>query len=692
MRSFLLFFIALSSTALLHAQTYSSTSGGPVPDGGPMVQFPLTVSGLAPSTIDTLFGLETVCFNITHTWDADLNISLQAPDGTIVNLSVANGADGDNYTNTCLNASAPNSIVSGSAPFTGTFKPQGFIGVINNGQNGNGTWKLLIEDTYAADAGNLINWSITFGNNPAKPFDFKSSNLPIVIVNTAGFTIPDEPKISAHMGIIYNGAGVRNYVTDPFNNYNNTIGIEIRGSTSQWLFPQKSYGFETRDVLGVQKDTIVLGMPSEHDWILYAPYDDKTCMRNVLTYDIANKTGHYASRTQFCELLINGQYQGVYVLMEKIKRDADRVNISKLLPADISGDQLTGGYIIKVDRDEGAGSTWTSPYPAVDGSPVKFVHVYPQNGTIVSQQRTYIQNYIDTVEDALASPNFADPLTGYRKYIGENTFIDYFILNEVSKNVDGYRLSTYFYKDKQSSGGKLKAGPVWDYNLAWWNANYCNGDISSGWAYDIGSVCPGDFQPNFWWGRLLEDPAYTAQLRCRWDELRLSALSIPVLNNYVDSIASYLGEAQVRQFTAWPILGIYTWPNPNPIPADYSGEITALKTWISDRIMWLDANMPGTCNIGINENVLNENSVKVFPNPFTNSFTLNFYLLQPQKLNIRITDLLGRVVKDIGQKEFSSGTAAFDVSIGKEQLNNGMYLLTISSDNGMIVKKITKAE
>ena len=691
MKKITLLTILVFTLLVSKAQTYTRTAGGSIPDAGPVVSFPMTVAGLSPATIDTIFGLETICMTITHTWDADLSIKLQSPDGTIVDLSIANGADGDGYSSTCFNAFAPGSIVTASAPFTGTFRPQGFIGAFNNGQIGNGIWTLLVQDSYGADTGSVINWSITFGNTPAAPFSFNSSNLPIVVINTGGPSIPDEPKLQVQMGIIYNGPGVRNYLTDPFNNYNNKVGIETRGSSSAG-FPQKNYGFETRDTNGIKKDTMILGMPLEHDWILYAPYDDKTCMRNVLSYDIANKTGHYASRTKFCELVINGQYQGIYVVMEKIKRNSNRVNISNLLPIDTTGDQLTGGYIIKIDRDDGPGSYWTSAYTSAAGTSINYVLVDPQNGTIVPQQRTYIKSYVDKVEAVLASPTFDDPVTGYRKYIDAPSFIDYFILNEVSKNVDGYRLSTFFYKDKQSKGGKLKAGPAWDYNLAWWNADYCDGSVSTGWAWDFSSVCPGDgWQPNFWWGRLLQDPSFTAELKCRWNELRLTTISIPVLDNYIDTIAANLNEAQVRHFVAWPILGTYTWPNPSPIPVDYPGEIAALKTWVYDRITWMDANLPGTCNVGINENAMVESNVNVFPNPFNASFNMNFYLLHSEKLKVYITDLLGKTVKNVAEKEFPEGDNTLEVNTGND-IDKGMYLLNIQSEKGTIVKKITKAE
>ena len=422
---------------------------------------------------------------------------------------------------------------------------------------------------------------------------FTSSNLPIIVINTNNVDIPDSPKIPAHMGIIYNGEGFRNYMTDPFNNYNNNIGIEIRGSSSQ-MFPQKSYGLETRDVNQVQQDTIVLGMPADNDWILYAPYDDKSCMRNTLTYDIANKTGHYAVRTKFCELIINGRYQGIYIWMEKIKRGADRVNISKLEVADSTGDNLTGGYIIKIDKSTGSGGWdgWDSQYLTDAGNTIHFLYDYPKSTDIIAQQQAYIASYLDSFETALKVPNWTDPVNGYRKYMDVNSFVDYFIANELSKNVDGLRLSTYLYKNKYSHGGKIVAGPVWDYNIAYGNVDYGDCTTSYGWAYQTVENATGAVP--FWWDRLMQDPVYKSTLKCRWAELRQTVLSTTAINHYIDSIVTIISEAQQRHFVQWPVLGVYTWPNPDPIPTSFAGEITALKTWIQSRIAWLDAAMPGS--------------------------------------------------------------------------------------------------
>lgn len=688
MRKSIFLFAVLFIFTSAKSQTYTSSVLTAIPDAGPLVQIPLTVSGLSPSSLDTVFGLETVCFTITHTYDSDLQIKLQAPDGTIVDLSLANGGGGDDFTNTCLNQNAATSIVNGSAPFTGTFRPQGFIGTINNGQNGNGVWNLLVQDVAGADTGSVHNWSITFGNNPAHGFTYTSSNLPIVVINTNNQNIPNEPKIAAHMGIIDNGFGNRNHLTDPYNIYNNKIGIETRGSSSQ-SFPQKSYAFETRDINGTVKDTIIMGMPEEHDWILYAPYDDKTCIRDVLTYDIANKTGHYASRTRFCELVLDGQYQGIYVVMEKVKRDSNRVSVSKMTPTGITGDALTGGYIFKIDRDDGAGSYWTSNFQSNTGADINFVYVYPKLVDIVPQQKTYIQNYVDSFEVALNGPNFMDPVNGYRKFISVNTFIDYFILNEASKNVDGYRLSTFLYKEKLSKGGKLKAGPAWDYNLAWWNADYCDADLDTGWIYMQNNICSGGWQSPFWWEKFLYDPSYTAQLKCRWTELRQSVLSIPRINNYIDSLALVLDEAQQRHFTVWPIIGTYTWPNPSPLPTSYTGEMTAMKNWIYNRLTWMDAHLPGICNTGIDENLAAEN-VTVFPNPFTNSLQLQFYLPYSQKLKIELTDVMGKNISPIIQKQFLEGENNFEIILNENDLKEGIYFLKLISDKNSVVKKLTK--
>ncbi|MEE9189992.1 MAG: CotH kinase family protein [Candidatus Neomarinimicrobiota bacterium] len=171
--------------------------------------------------------------------------------------------------------------------------------------------------------------------------DFTSSNLPIIIIDTFGAEIPNEPKIPAHMGIIDRGDGEVNNITDDWS-IEVDIGIEIRGVTSS-TYPKLQYGIETRDGEGNNLNISLFGFPEENDWILHAPYSDKSLMRNAFVYKTVRSTGRYASQSKYFELILNGSYEGVYVLFEKIKRDRNRVNL--LSPSDSSA---SGGYLLEM--------------------------------------------------------------------------------------------------------------------------------------------------------------------------------------------------------------------------------------------------------------------------------------------------------------------------------------------------------
>ena len=658
-------------TSFSWGQTFSGP-GGLIPDNGQAIQFPIDVTGLSPATVDTIFGLESVCIHISHPWVSDLRIKLVSPAGHSILLSEALGGDGDNYTQTCFRDDASQSIFHGFPPFTGEFRPMENIGYQNNGQNGNGIWKLYIMDTYpGADQGTLLNWSLTFGDQPGHPFPFTSTHLPILIIETNGQEIPDDPKIMSDFRIIDNGSGFLNHPDDP-PAYEGFIGIELRGSSSQ-SFPKKSYGFETWDAAGNDIDTTLLGLPAESDWILNASYTDKTLMRNTMAYHLWQQMGYYGTRFRYVELMLNGRYKGVYIFSEKIKRDKNRVDIAKLNPGDNSGDKLTGGYIVKIDKQTGSGGDgWVSNFPPPvhpNGQVIYFQYEYPKSEDISEPQKAYIQDYIHTFESTLEGPNFAHPEEGWRKYAVEQTFFDYFIVNEYSKNVDGYRLSTFLHKERDSRGGKIRMGPVWDYDLAWHNADYCEGGNSAGWAYQF--PCPDDWwQIPFWWQRLLEDPVYVDHLNCRWQYLRENQLSEPSIHTFIDSIAGLLEEPQQRNFEAWPILGIYVWPNPWPYPATYAEEITSLKSWISARLSWLDANMPGSCSTTI----LPENA----------KMNIQAGIIEQGTLCRIQTDAPGIfqhfTLRDAGGREMMSGSLSPDKTthhLNVSTIRSGFYLLTL---------------
>lgn len=503
-----------------------------------------------------------------------------------------------------------------------------------------------------------------------------STNLPIVGVYTFFQQIPDTLKITAFMGIIDKGYNVYNYPTDTNNfTYYDYIGIEQRGSISQaWWFAQKSYGLETRDSSGNNLDAVILGMPKENDWILYSPYDDRTLMHNVLTFDLVRQMGYYVSRTKYCELLLNTflswDYRGVYVMMEKIKRDKNRVNIAKLDIDDNAGDSLTGGYIFAVDKNIWVNdSGWTSQ----KDTGVFFTYKYPKSNEITPQQKNYIQLYVDSFETVMQGPNFADPATGYRKYIEPVSFMDFFIMQELSKNIDAYKRSAYLHKEKDSKGGKLRAGPHWDYNSAWEvKVGGCESFSSdTGWTYPLTCWVNQNYRVPFWWGKLLQDSVYANDLQCRWQFLRSGILSTANIFNKIDSIANYIAEAQVREYTRYGFT------------ENYQNQVDSLKTWITKRLVWMDSNMPGNCwNSSVNNGNELENSFYVYPNPFSDEFQISSSGLKAYDLEI---------VNSLGKVLFKK------TSITKQEtiylpVPSGIYFLKIHSENYTFTKKIARIE
>jgi hypothetical protein len=515
-----------------------------------------------------------------------------------------------------------------------------------------------------------------------------STRLPIVIINSDGF-IPDEPKIRATMGIIDN-PGLYNYVTDPFNDYEGFIGIEIRGSSSQWLFPKKNYGVELRTLADADTSASILGLPAEEDWILHGPYSDKTLMRNMLTFELWSHTGRYGSRTRYLELIVNDDYKGVYVLMEKVKRDSVRIDINKLKPDENSGDNLTGGYIVKLDKFEGSNSRggWASPYvPPLRQSnqEIFFQYEYPKGDLITAEQKQYIENYITTFEYVLNGESFANPATGYAAYINDDSFIDFALINELTRNVDGYRLSTFLHKDKDSKGGKLNLGPIWDFNLALGNANYCDGSASDGWAWDFNMVCPGDFWLiPFWWDKLLSNARFVEKLNNRWDELRSGAWSDANIMNYIDSTAAMLEVPQQRNFQRWDILGEYIWPN-NFVGATYQSEVDYIKSWLTQRLYWLDIHIADRYEV---INALDEGNemadYMVYPNSFDSHLSIHH---QTGLRSVHIYNTTGMEIikiENINNK---------DLFIDTSGLTNGIYYLqAYTLSNGLIKRKLIKVK
>lgn len=508
------------------------------------------------------------------------------------------------------------------------------------------------------------------------PFLFESSNLPIVVINTNGQEIPDAPRIIAHMSAIYHEDGSRHFIDEPYNNYDGRISIEIRGSSTQ-MFPKKAYALETQDTMGENLNISLLGLPAENDWILYAPYSDKSLMRNVLAFKLGRDMGWYNPRTRFCELVLNGDYQGVYVLIEKIKIDQNRLDLAALRPEDISGDELTGGYVVKVDW---GGEGW-------DSHDKRFVYHHPQADRLQPKQKRYIRDYITNFESVLESANYQDKTEGYYQYLDVSSFIDFILANELAKNVDGMRISTFMYKDKDSNGGKLVLGPLWDFNLAF--GNMAEGVFwnSRGWSRG------NELDPTlFWWDRMMEDEQFVTLQKQRWEELRAGVLRTDVVLAFIDSTAEYLQEAQERNFRRWPILGEYVWDN--PFWGDtYQEDVDYMKDWIAERFNWIDRNIPeGTIPVDLPPI---STSVNVYPNPFQSGATFEYELNSNAYVLIKVYDLLGRVINTVANRFHPEEGTYSSVWLGVDrhgkEVATGLYLYTVEVNHKLLSRnKIIK--
>ena len=308
--------------------------------------------------------------------------------------------------------------------------------------------------------------------------------LPILEISTGGQTILDEAKIDVGLTITERSSiNAQREIS-----FDGHAGIEIRGRSSS-NFAKTGYGLETRDENGENLNVPLLGLPRENDWVLHGPYADKSLIRNALTYEVAQSLGNYAPRTRFVELLIDDEYQGVYLFTEKVKRDKNRVKLQENTPSSLD---LSGGYLFQINFDlDHPQAGWKSriSYRPDIQTFSEYSFVYPKAEDISSHQAAYIETWMHDLEELLVSPNFADPSIGYPSKIDIESWIDYILINELSRDVDAYRGSTFLVKKADALGGKLHAGPVWDHNFSYGNSDYCGDQTVEGLAIEFEGVC-----------------------------------------------------------------------------------------------------------------------------------------------------------------------------------------------------------
>ena len=412
---------------------------------------------------------------------------------------------------------------------------------------------------------------------------FTDSNLPIVVIETdGGANIPDEPKILGTMKIIWHQDGSRNYMSDIDNpellNYNGRIAIEMRGSSSQTMLDKKPYALETRRDDGVSNNNVsILGMPTENDWILNSLAFDQTGMRDVLAYELSNRLGQYASRSMYCEVVINGDYKGLYAFMEKIKPDKNRVDIETMDPTCNDYPEVTGGYITKADKTTGGdpvawtmqdyGGGWWGWSIYTD-----FIHHYPKPADITNAQDNYIHGVFTDLA-SVANQHNTSTTSGIPSVIDIPSFVDFMMMAEYTSNVDVYSLSTFFHKDRM---GKLRAGPIWDYNLAFGYDAFGNRSKYNVWQFNN----EDNNGPKFW-KDLFDTDLFRCYLAKRWFELTEPGqpLNYDFVCNRIDEIDALITEAIPRDNQRW---------NQMQQHAQY---VNNMKNWLQQRINWLNQNI-----------------------------------------------------------------------------------------------------
>ena len=388
--------------------------------------------------------------------------------------------------------------------------------------------RLLVENTYYLS-------SVTY--MPSQYFEVRSegagqmkplkTGLPVVYVDTKNGWAVISKTTFVPGTIRIQGEGVYEGLEE--------VNCEIRGrGNTTWEWPKKPY------LVKLEEKQKVFGMHKHKRWVLLANFMDRTLMRNLVSMKVASMTN--LDWTPGCvpvELVLNGQHKGSYLLIEQVRVDNHRVNVTEMTKDDNAGEAVTGGYLLELDFHYDNEVQWGDPHGGCvqwgRNGGIPFGVKYPDSDDITPQQLAYIKKYVSDTAEAIYGDDFADPEKGYAKYIDVDSFIDYWIVFEVMGNHElGNPGSVFMHKDR---GGKLVAGPCWDFD---WGVLSYNTSPQAKTGLINGSA--------IWYGRLRQDPAFEAKLKARFQELLPQLETIP---NYMDEYERLLTASAKLNFAMW---------------------------------------------------------------------------------------------------------------------------------------------
>ena len=385
------------------------------------------------------------------------------------------------------------------------------------------------------------------------------TGLPIVYVDTGGAAI-DSKEDYVEGTVSINGGDSFESLTDV------EMKIKGRGNSTWWqggVWNKWPYQIKFGD------KTEVLGMPKDKKWVLLAEISDVSLIRNKIVREIANSGNFdYVPQAEYVELFLNNEHAGTYLIGQKVEESENRVNI---------GDN---GYLVEIDTDANG---------RIDPEDVYFKssqsNFWSENNVFNikepeldydSDKFNTIKDFVDNFEKALFGDNFKDPELGYRAYIDLDSFIDWYIVNEISKNQDAASYSSIYFNYIPS--GKIKMGPIWDFDLAFGNVNYSTAEFSTGFWIKSGSP---------WYKRMFEDDYFTNLVKERYN---FFYENLDQFNSKVDDFELYISKSQKKNFELFPGLldpNVELWPVPARFDSHH-GYVDYLKTWIRDRMEWLN--------------------------------------------------------------------------------------------------------
>lgn len=513
------------------------------------------------------------------------------------------------------------------------------------------------------------------------------SQLPILKVKTAGnVSLSKTYATTASLGVI-NKSGGGNKITDTPSDFSGAIAMQKENTF--YSYNKEAYHFIVQDAQGKPVNAPLLGLPSGDEWNLSAPFSDKSLLRTALMSTFAREMGQSATHSRLCHLFINDDYQGIYVLLERKNVHPARINIAAMTPEDNSGDNVTGGYILRLDhqlKQPGFDSPF-APFKGAEAA-VHYQFENPAADVITPTQQAYLRGFITAFETAANTP----ANTGYTQRLNLDSFVDYFLLNELSKNVHGYRDMSLFYKDRDSRDGSLFIEPLIDFHHALGNAAFYEGEEVDGWQIEYllndSEVRSDSLLAPFWWGRLMKDSNFTRALYQRWMTLRADLLSETSVRAACDSLYKVVRADQVLNFERWPIFDKAVWPNSN-ISASYDEEFDTMLIWLLDRLDWMDQAM-----LAFQTDVRHDadplvstiSLVQNYPNPFNPQTTISFSLPDARKVDLRIFDITGKEIAVLVNDQKPAGLhhIFWDASLKP----SGVYFYQIKAGDDVETKRM----